>query len=84
MGMISSERVFKLLDIDDEEQKQQLPTATHPAEMKGKVAFSHVWFAYNEEKWVLKDVSFSIKPGQNTWPLLDSTGSGKTTIIFPA
>jgi ATP-binding cassette subfamily B protein len=80
MGMISSERVFKLLDIDDAEQKLQLETATHPAKMRGEVAFDHVWFAYNDEKWVLKDVSFSIKPGE-TLAIVGSTGSGKTTII---
>jgi ATP-binding cassette subfamily B protein len=80
MGMISSERVFKLLDIDDAEQKQELATATHPSKMKGEVAFEHVWFAYTAEKWVLKDVSFSIKPGE-TLAIVGSTGSGKTTII---
>lgn len=80
MGMISSERVFKVLDIPtaaEETRKESLET---PDILRGDVAFAHVWFAYNDGKWVLKDVSFEIKAG-NTMAIVGSTGSGKTTII---
>jgi ATP-binding cassette subfamily B protein len=79
MGMIASERVFKVLDNED-----VLPPspkdAYAPAQVKGKLEFDHVWFGYNEEQFVLKDVSFLVEPGQ-TIAIVGHTGSGKTTII---
>lgn len=76
MGLISSERVFKVLDNADEMPNNgQLEKR-----MKGKVQFEKVWFAYTEENWVLKDVNFEIQPGQ-TLAIVGNTGSGKTTII---
>ena len=48
-------------------------------EIKGKIEFKNVWFAYEDENWVLKDVSFVIEPGQSI-ALVGKTGSGKTTI----
>lgn len=80
MGMVSSERVFKVLDIQDTPVNEAEPQVSAPKEMKGAVSFENVWFAYNEEKWVLKDVSFHIKAGE-TMAIVGSTGSGKTTII---
>lgn len=77
MGMVSSERVFKVLDNDDVTRSEgtlQVPI------IKGKVEFENVWFAYNEEKYVLKDISFSVEPGE-TIALVGHTGSGKTSII---
>lgn len=81
MGMISSERVFKVLDIPASSE-EPIKEAWHSdiTPLKGDVAFENVWFAYNDEKWVLKDVSFDIKPG-DTMAIVGSTGSGKTTII---
>ena len=80
MGMIASERVFKVLDNDD-----TLPPAPEdayaPSEVKGKIEFSHVFFGYNDDHFVLKDVSFVVHPGE-TVAIVGHTGSGKTTIIF--
>ncbi|RYZ52078.1 MAG: ABC transporter ATP-binding protein, partial [Chitinophagaceae bacterium] len=79
MGMIASERVFKVLDNTDE-----LPpspsNAYSPASVQGKIEFDRVWFGYTEEHAVLKDISFRIEPGQ-TVAIVGHTGSGKTTII---
>jgi ATP-binding cassette, subfamily B, multidrug efflux pump len=61
-AMASSERIFKLLD-----DKSILPNSSSPVSlptMKGKVEFRNVWFAYNDENWVLKNVSFTIQPGE--------------------
>ncbi len=80
MGMISSERVFKVLDIKDASDNIEDIHVDHKMALKGAVEFEHLWFAYNEEKWILKDVSFAIKPGE-TMAIVGSTGSGKTTII---
>lgn len=80
MGIIASERVFKVLDNTDfvpESHKE----AYRPSDpMKGKIEFERVWFAYNDEHYVLKDLSFSVKPGE-TIAIVGHTGSGKTTII---
>lgn len=77
MGMIASERVFKVLDNDDV-MKQEGSFA--PPSIKGKVTFDRVWFGYDEKHPVLKDVSFEVLPGQ-TIAIVGHTGSGKTTII---
>lgn len=79
MGMIASERVFKVLDNEDSLPPSP-PTACAPREIEGKIEFDHVWFGYNEDHYVLKDVSFLIEPGQ-TVAIVGHTGSGKTTII---
>lgn len=77
MGMIASERVFKVLDNDD----MLINNGTHqPATMEGKVEFDKVWFAYTGEQYVLKNISFTIQPGQ-TLAIVGHTGSGKTSII---
>lgn len=77
MGMIASERVFKVLDNDDY-IRQQGDFA--PAKVKGKIDFEQVTFAYTEEHPVLKNVSFTVQPGE-TVAIVGHTGSGKTTII---
>ncbi|TDH23277.1 ABC transporter ATP-binding protein [Segetibacter sp. 3557_3] len=77
MGMVSSERVFKVLDNDDMITYQG---DHNPVQVNGKVEFKNVWFAYAEENYVLKDLSFVVKPGE-TVALVGHTGSGKTTII---
>ncbi|MBN2329880.1 MAG: ABC transporter ATP-binding protein [Candidatus Omnitrophica bacterium] len=76
-AMAASERVFKLLDASE-----VLPIPQHPVkkELVGRIEFQRVWFAYNEEDWVLRDVSFTVEPGKRA-ALVGATGSGKTTII---
>jgi ATP-binding cassette, subfamily B, multidrug efflux pump len=77
MGMVASERVFKVLDNDD-----YLKTngTYSPPQLKGKITFDKVWFAYVDERYVLKDISFTVQPGE-TIALVGHTGSGKTSII---
>jgi ATP-binding cassette subfamily B protein len=77
MGLVAADRVFALLD-DPENLEQQ--GSYKPAQLDGVVDFDHVWFAYNDEDYVLKDVSFHINPGE-TLAIVGATGSGKSTII---
>lgn len=76
-GIVASERVFKLLDKDE-----SIPNTGKlaPASVKGKLEFEHVWFAYNNDNWVLKDVSFKLNAGE-TLAIVGATGSGKTSTI---
>ncbi|HET6244106.1 MAG: ABC transporter ATP-binding protein [Bacteroidetes bacterium] len=77
MGMVSSERVFKVMDTHAYIQD----TGTNSMDkVQGNIEFNNVWFAYNEEDYVLKGVSFTAKKGE-TLALIGSTGSGKTSII---
>ena len=78
MGMVASERVFKVLDNPD--VTPYVHDGISNVDVKGKVTFDHVWFAYIDEEYVLKDVSFEIKPGE-TLAIVGHTGSGKTSII---
>jgi ATP-binding cassette, subfamily B, multidrug efflux pump len=77
MGMVSSERVFKVLDT--EEFVADTGTIV-PTELKGDICFDSVWFAYNGDDHVLKDISFRVKAGE-TVAFVGATGSGKTSII---
>jgi ATP-binding cassette subfamily B multidrug efflux pump len=77
MGMIASERVFKVLDNPD---TITVEGDYAPMSMKGKIQFDHVWFAYVGEQYVLKDIDFTVEPGQ-TIAIVGHTGSGKTSII---
>lgn len=77
MGMVSSERVFKLLDTQDATSNTGTLTAQN---LKGNIEFKNVWFAYNDEEWVLKDISFKIERGQ-ALALVGATGAGKSSII---
>jgi len=77
-AMASSERIFLLLD-----DKEMIPEPAHPvrpARVRGEIAFENVWFAYNEGEWVLRDVSFTVAPGE-TVAIVGATGAGKTSII---
>ncbi|GAB3860373.1 ABC transporter ATP-binding protein [Hymenobacter terrigena] len=77
LGLVSTERLLKLLD----NQELIAPSGTFaPAELQGDVEFKNVKFAYNEPDWVLKDISFHVKPGQ-TIAFVGATGAGKTSII---
>jgi ATP-binding cassette subfamily B protein len=77
MGMVASERVFRVLDNDDFIKKEG---DYAPDKIKGKVEFKNVNFAYVEDRYVLKNISFTIQPGQ-TVAIVGHTGSGKTSII---
>ena len=77
MGVVNADRVFKLFDIDerisDDGTRDDLV-------FDGKIEFKEVWFAYSEENWVLKDVSFTIEPGE-TVAFVGATGAGKSSVI---
>ncbi len=78
-AVIASERVFKLLDTPDGIASPSQPTTIPANEIKGRIEFRNVWFAYKDEDWVLKDVSFVAAPGESI-AFVGATGSGKTTI----
>jgi ATP-binding cassette subfamily B protein/subfamily B ATP-binding cassette protein MsbA len=75
-AMASSERIFRLLDEPQEDPGRGATIESFQA----KIEFKDVWFAYNEEEWILKGVSFTAEPGQHV-AIVGPTGSGKTTII---
>lgn len=77
MGMVGAERVFKVLDT------QELTTNNgtyKPEKMAGNIKFDKVWFAYNDENYVLKNISFEVKAGQ-TVAMVGATGAGKSSTI---
>jgi len=76
-AMTAVERVFQLLDTPVTIASPAEPR--QPARMRGRITFDHVWFAYKGEDWVLRDVSFTIEPGEKI-ALVGATGAGKTTI----
>jgi len=77
MGVVNADRVFKLFDID--ERISDVGTRDDLV-FDGKIEFKEVWFAYSEENWVLKDVSFTIEPGE-TVAFVGATGAGKSSVI---
>ncbi len=77
-AMASSERIFKLLDNDTFIKNPETPVKLENVE--GKIEFENVWFAYNKDEYILKDLSFSINPGE-TVAIVGATGAGKTSII---
>lgn len=77
MGMVASERVFKVLDNED---RMSSEGDYAPSKIQGKIEFDHVYFAYADERWVLKNISFLIQSGE-TLAIVGHTGSGKTSII---
>ena len=77
-SMASSERIFKLLDTKPE--IVSVENGRRPAEFRGKIELENVWFAYNEGENVLKDVSFTVEPGEKV-AIVGATGAGKTSII---
>jgi len=77
-AMASSERIFKLLDTPATVLAP--PTPAEPPKAIARIEFDHVWFAYKDDDWVLRDVSFAIEPGE-TVAVVGHTGAGKTTLI---
>ncbi|MCX8489766.1 MAG: ABC transporter ATP-binding protein [Cyclobacteriaceae bacterium] len=77
MGIVGSSRIINLLD----DQTDIMPNGTVMlSDVKGQVKFDHVWFAYNDVDYVLKNISLDIKPGE-TIALVGATGAGKSSII---
>ncbi|MEP7271115.1 MAG: ABC transporter ATP-binding protein, partial [Acidobacteriota bacterium] len=79
-AVVASERIFRLVDTPDgisSPEQAQLPETG--VRSLGRIEFRNVWFAYKNEDWVLRDVSFSVEPGESV-ALVGHTGSGKTTI----
>lgn len=77
-AMASAERIFLLFDTDEIIKEIEAPVKLEP--FRGEIEFRNVWFCYEPNNWVLKDVSFMVKPG-DTVAFVGATGSGKTTII---
>ena len=77
MGIVSSNRIFDLLD-NNEHMTDEGDYA--PNEIRGEVEFKNVWFAYNDEDYVLKDISFKVNEGE-TIALVGATGAGKSSVI---
>jgi ATP-binding cassette subfamily B multidrug efflux pump len=77
MGMVGADRIFKVLDTDEVAVNTG---ELKPSHINGEIEFDHVWFAYNDENWVLKDISFHVKPGE-TLALVGATGAGKSSTI---
>jgi ATP-binding cassette subfamily B protein len=90
MGMVGAERIFHVLDTDEATENKG---TLQPEVIRGEIEFDHVWFTYTEpvsgqdansipgeEKWVLKDISFHVKPGE-TLALVGATGAGKSSTI---
>lgn len=76
-SLASAQKVFSILD-----EKPQIVNREHPVDIKirGQIEFRHVWFAYEKEDYILKDVSFIIRPGEKT-AFVGATGAGKTSIL---
>lgn len=77
-AMASAEKIFFILDEDPMIINPEQPTVL--SEVKGRIEFDHVWFAYEGENWILKDVSFVIEPGQKV-AFVGATGAGKSSIL---
>ena len=76
MGIVAAERIFELLDNTDNLEPSGSIIAP---KLNGHIAFDKVWFAYNQDEWIIKDLSFDVKPGKSL-ALVGATGSGKTSI----
>ncbi|HZG76466.1 MAG TPA: ABC transporter ATP-binding protein, partial [Paenibacillus sp.] len=79
LAMVGAERIFDLLDEKPAMTETAQPVAL-PQPVKGEIRFENVWFAYIGEDWVLRDVSFVIRPGE-TVAFVGATGAGKSSII---
>ena len=73
----SIDKIYEILE--HEEYLEDYDSGIELKDVKGKIEFKNVWFAYEDENWILKDVSFTINPGESI-ALVGKTGSGKTTI----
>lgn len=76
-ALASAEKIFAVLDVKPEIVNPERPVNV---DIKGKIEFRHVWFAYEKDDYILKDVSFVIEPGQKA-AFVGATGAGKTSIL---
>lgn len=76
-AIVASHRIFILLDLEIDIESPKEPKRS--GKVEGRIEFRNVWFAYKENDWVLKDISFTVEPGESI-ALVGHTGSGKTTI----
>ncbi|XCP85018.1 ABC transporter ATP-binding protein [Roseburia hominis] len=76
-SLASAEKLFSIMDVQPE-----IVNAAHPVDVniRGRIEFKHVWFAYEKDDYILKDVSFTIEPGQKV-AFVGATGAGKTSIL---
>ncbi|WP_158827241.1 ABC transporter ATP-binding protein [Mucilaginibacter lacusdianchii] len=77
MGMVGADRIFKVLDTDEVVVNDG---KVKSGALRGEIVFNEVWFAYNDDNWVLKNISFAVKPGE-TLALVGATGAGKSSTI---
>lgn len=77
MGMVSAERIFEVLDTDESTPNEGTYKPDH---IRGEIEFRNVWFAYNDEKWILKNTNFKVHAGE-TLALVGATGAGKSSTI---
>ena len=77
LGIVSSDRILKLLDSDENITSNG---NLHLKDLKGEVTFKNVWFAYDQEEYVLKNISFEVRAGE-TIALVGATGAGKSSVI---
>ena len=77
-AIASAEKIFTLLDEPVQRDNAEKPAG--PAGVRGEIEFDHVWFAYQGEDWILRDVSFRIEPGQHV-AFVGATGAGKSSIL---
>jgi ABC-type multidrug transport system fused ATPase/permease subunit len=77
-AMASSERIFGVLD--EPEEVVDPPAPVHLERVRGEIEFRNVWFAYEDDNWVLQNVSFTIAPGEKV-AIVGATGAGKSTLM---
>ena len=77
MGIVSTDRILKLLDSDDYTENNG---TYEPETVRGKVEFKNVWFAYNDDEYVLKDINFHMNEGE-TIAFVGPSGAGKSTLV---
>lgn len=78
-AMASSERIFQVMDMRPDIRDPDADAAVKPWNPSGEIRFENVWFAYRDEDWVLKDVTFTVRPGERV-AIVGATGAGKTTV----